>query len=83
MPVVQAVSTPNDQTGGSRQPQLMMPAELVNQAASRLCWVSNLFAFTTIAMIFVQGYLQPEVREALKYMESGSHFGKIVIKIGE
>ena len=24
-----------------------------------------------------------EVREALHYMESGSHFGKIVIKIGE
>jgi len=24
-----------------------------------------------------------DAREALKYMESGSHFGKIVIKIGD
>lgn len=44
----------------------MMPAELVNQAATRLCWISNLFAFTTIAMIFLQGYLQPEVKAALQ-----------------
>jgi eukaryotic-like serine/threonine-protein kinase len=62
MPVVQAAPS----TGSTPAPALMMPAELVQQAATRLCWISNLFAFTTIAMIFLEGYFQPEVREALE-----------------
>ncbi|MBY0505559.1 MAG: serine/threonine protein kinase [Bryobacteraceae bacterium] len=65
MPVVQAASTPNQTSGGPDKLRFVMPPELVNQAATRLCWMSNLFAITTVAMIVLQGYFQPEVRLAL------------------
>ncbi len=65
MPVVQAASTPNAAGAGVGKLRFIMPPELVNQAATRLCWMSNLFAITTVAMIVLDGYLQPEVRAAL------------------
>ena len=64
MPVVQAAPTTG--SPGFGPSKLILPPEMVEQAASRLCWVSNLFAFTTIAMIFLEGYFQPEVRQALE-----------------
>lgn len=63
MPVVQAANTTGSANG---TPHLLMPPDLINQASGRLCWISNIFAFTTIAMIFLQGYFQPEVRVALQ-----------------
>jgi len=65
MPVVQAAGTGSG-SNGEHQPRLAMPVAMVNQAATRLCWISLLFATTTIAMIFLQARLQPEVKAALE-----------------
>ena len=65
MPVVQAASTATTGSGRASQPGFNLPPELVDQAASRLCWISNLFAFSSIAILLMHGAFQPEFRPVL------------------
>ncbi|HUQ95803.1 MAG TPA: serine/threonine-protein kinase [Bryobacteraceae bacterium] len=66
MPVVEPVRTPSGQSSHPLLPRLSMPPEMVNEAATRLCWISNLFAITTVAITLAQGALQPEAYEMLQ-----------------
>lgn len=62
MPVIEPARTPSGGLSGGLSARLSMPPAMVNEAALRLCWISNLFAVTTIVMTLVQSNLQPEVR---------------------
>ena len=64
MPVVQAASATTG-SGRTSHPGFNLPADMVDQAAARLCWISNLFAFTSVALILLHGALQPEFRPVL------------------
>lgn len=64
MPVVQA-ATATTGSGRTSHAGLDLPPELVDQAASRLCWISNLFAFSSVLIILMHSTLQPEFRPVL------------------
>ncbi|MCX6612102.1 MAG: hypothetical protein NTW74_14765, partial [Acidobacteria bacterium] len=64
MQVVRAAANPSQQTpspGGFRLPQA-----LVEKNADRLCWISILCGVTTVALLAMEGFLQPEFGAAFE-----------------
>lgn len=63
MEIVRAASG----SSGDATPGLMahkLPPALLEKVSERLCWVTMLCAVTTVTLLAIEGFLQPEFREA-------------------
>ena len=58
MKVVRAATNPSQQTPSPVA--FRLPQALVDKNADRLCWISILCAVTTVALLAMEGFLQPE-----------------------
>ena len=64
MQVVRNASSPSQQTPNPAT--LKLPPELLEKSVSRLCWISILCAVTTVALLSLEGFLQPEFGQAFQ-----------------
>jgi hypothetical protein len=64
MQVVRPASSPSQQT--PNPVTLKLPPELLEKSVSRLCWISILCAVTTVALLGLEGFLQPEFGQAFQ-----------------
>jgi serine/threonine protein kinase len=64
MKVVRAASASNQQT--QNPPAFKLPQALLEKSASRLCWITILCAVTTVALLSLEGLLQPEFGAAFQ-----------------
>ncbi len=62
MEIVRASSSPTENTPSPVAYRL--PPEMVEKSADRLCWISILCAVTTVALLAMQGFLQPEFAQS-------------------
>lgn len=64
MDIVRANSSPTENTPSPVAYRL--PPAMVEKSAERLCWISILCAVTTVALLAMQGFLQPEFAQSFQ-----------------
>ena len=64
MQVIRAASTPGSSTPSPAG--FSLPPAMLEKAADRLCWISVLCAVTTVALLTMEGFLQPEFGAAFR-----------------
>ncbi len=64
MQVVRAATSPSQQTPSPAA--FRLPQALIDKNADRLCWISLLCAVTTVALLGMEGLLQPEFGDAFR-----------------